>query len=223
MELKLIHRDGWDVLIKDDFIYYQIQDKRGENREYIKTDLVKSLEISEKEFNEIKFGKNYRKYIDLIGTNKDCTVIKDDGSIICCGYRDYYFFFIDNNGNITEKRENIGFDSIYSFDLDTNGNIWYAIPTADYIGQYSLKEEKEIYHLGEKYENGKPLSCPEDIKIYDGFVYISDMNNNQLIKLNIETKEWNVYLKFDENIWEYRQFKGVEIIRLKSGIYSIGK
>lgn len=221
MEKRLINTAGWDLFVKNGFLYYQIQDKRGKNNVFIKTDLTESFDIPEEEFNSVKFGENFEKFIGLIGTNNDSSVIREDGSVICTGFRDYFFYFIDKEGNITEKREDIGFDNIYSFDLDSNGNIWYATPVAHCIGQHSLKDGKEIYRLGEEYESGNPLSFPEDIKIYGDFVYISDMDNNQVIQLNVETKDWIVYLKFKEQVWEYIRFGNEEIVRLKSGIYLI--
>ena len=39
----------------------------------------------------------------------------------------------DKNGNLLQRREDIGFDNIYDFDLDIDTNIWYVIPTHDYV------------------------------------------------------------------------------------------
>jgi len=49
------------------------------------------------------------------------------------------------------------------------------------------------------------------------------MNNNRILRIKIQTKEWIEYLKFNEETWEYRQFKGNEIVRLQSGIYLVEK
>lgn len=213
---------GWDIISEDNFFYFhRTLDISGKESSYHKSDLTNIWDISESEYNEMKFGKHFAKFLPLVGTNKDYAVKLKDGSVICTGYVDYYFFFIDSKGTIIDKREDIGFDNIYSFDVDKNGNIWYTIPTANYIGQFSLLKSIDIFHLGEKYIDENPLTLPEDIKIYGDFAYISDMHNHRIIRLNIETKEWIEYLKFDELTWEYRQFKDKEIVRLESGIHLI--
>jgi hypothetical protein len=43
------------------------------------------------------------------------------------------------------------------------------------------------------------------------------------LRVNIQTKEWSEYLKFNEPTWEYRQFNSKEIVRLESGIYILEK
>ena len=224
MKTTLIDIKGWDLIVENDLLYFQrINDKLGKQISFHKYDLSSIFTITEEEFNIAKFGKNHNKFLSLIGTNTDYSAKQSDGSIICTGFMDYFFYFIDKDGNIKEKREDIGFDNIYSFDIDKNNNIWFAIPTAHYVGQYSLELSKEIFHLGEKYEENKPLFLPEDVKIYDDFAYISDMNNNRILRIKIQTKEWIEYLKFNEETWEYRQFKGNEIVRLQSGIYLVEK
>lgn len=224
MRTKLIDIKGWDIIVKKEFFYFQrINDEYGKDISYHKSDLRNILTISEAEFNEIKYGVNYKMILSLLDFDADAnySVKITDDLIICTSYLDYFFYLFDKGGRLKEKRDDIGFDSIYSFDLDKNGDVWFAIPTANYIGQFSLSRSQEVFHLGEKYVVGKPLTFPEDIKIYDDFAFISDMENHRIIRLNIETKEWTNYLSFDEPTWEYRQYKDKEIVRIQSGIYLV--
>ncbi len=224
MKTELIDINGWDLIADGGFLYFQrINDDLGKDISFHKFDLTNISSISEDEFNIAKFGVNHSKFLPLIGTNTDSAVKLNDGSLICTGFKDYFFYFIDKNGNIKNKRDDIGFDNVYSFDIDKNNNIWFAIPTADYVGQFSLEKSAEIFHLGEKYENNKPLSLPEDVKIYNDHAYISDTNNHRILKINTETKEWTEYFKFNEPTWEYRQYENKEIVRLESGLYIVEK
>ncbi len=221
MRTTLLDIKGWDIFVENDFFYFQkIIDKFGEENSYHKSDITNIWTISENEYNAIKYGPNHKNFLPSLPNINEAVKLKN-GSVICTGFMDYIFYFIDQAGKVINKREDIGFDSIYSFDMDTKENIWYAIPTAHYIGQFSMEKSEDIYHLGNKYEEYKPLSFPEDIKIYGDYLYISDMGSKQILRLNINTKELISYLQFDEPTWEYRQFRDKEIVRLKSGIYLI--
>jgi len=221
--MRLLSKYAWDIIVKDDFLYFQMPVKLNKNKQAIyrfgKSDLDKSWEISEPEFNVIKYGNNYEKFLPLVGSNCDYVVHLPDGSLVCTGFRDYIFYFIDSYGNIKSKRSDIGFNNIYSFDIEQNGFLWFAIPTANYIGQFSLDLGKEVYHFGTQYDWNGPLNLPEDIKIYDKYAYISNMGANSIIRLNINSKKWSKYLQFNQPTWEYRQCRKKEIIRLQDGVY----
>src|ERR1700761_8740068 len=106
MTTKLFDITGWDIISEHDFFYFQRMDEFGKNQTYHKSDLTTIWTISENEFNEIKYGLNYKKNLPLLEFINS-SVKLSDGSVIWTGYRDYTFYFIDKDGNITNKREDL--------------------------------------------------------------------------------------------------------------------
>ena len=49
------------------------------------------------------------------------------------------------------------------------------------------------------------------MRAIDNFVYVCDMGNKRICKINIETNEQTEYLKFEEPTWEYNLFRNKEI------------
>ncbi len=78
-----------------------------------------------------------------------------------------------------------------------------------------------MFRIGGDHENPDILNYPEQMRVFGDFVFVCDMANKRICKINIDTKELTGYKKFDEPTWEYGQFKGKEIVKLTSGLYEL--
>lgn len=207
MELKLIESNTYGLFGSKWAIFY----RSWENRYTKSSFLVKNI-ISREEYLKAKFGDNYVKILPLLEDENETCIKLKDWYILCCGFRNFFFQWFDSNGNLVKKREDIGSDSIYGFDVDDIGNIWYVMPTVNAVVQFSLKENRELYHSHE-------FNYPEDIKIYDNIAYISDMGSRRILTFDIKTYKLEEYMQFEEPVWEYLRVENREYVRLDSGLY----
>ena len=219
-KMKLISKKGFDFFCSNDFVFFIDRDENDKDK-FFKTDLNKLLEISIDEYTNIKFGKSWRT-IDSAYT--ECIHL-DNGEYLTCIFHNSTIIRHDIDGNKI-KEYNIGhfqtgFDTTYSIALDKNGNLWIAQPTSHFVGQFSLDTEKELFRIGGDYENPDTLNYPEQVRVFGNFVFVCDMANKRICKINIDTKELTEYKKFDEPTWEYGQFKTKEIVKLNSGLYEL--
>ncbi|MBK6605016.1 MAG: hypothetical protein IPG24_05900 [Leptospiraceae bacterium] len=167
LNMRLLNKYAWDIIVKDDFLYFQMPVKLSRNKlpiySFGKSDLDKSWEISEPEFNVIKYGNNYEKFLPLVGSNCDYVVHFPDGSLVSHWFPRLFFYFIDS-WKYQKSKKTLVLIIIYSFDIDQNGFLWFAIPTAHYIGQFSLRTRQRNLSVCRQYEQNGPLNCPEDKK-----------------------------------------------------------
>jgi hypothetical protein len=149
----------------------------------------------------------------------------NNGEYISCLFQDSQIYLHDKNGNIIKEYNighfNTGFDQIYSIALDKNNNLWVVEPSDHYVGEFSLDTEKELFRVGGNFEKPEIFNYPEQARSFEDFMYIADMGNKRICKININTKEITEYLSFEEPVWDYLQFQGKEIVKLGSGLYEI--
>lgn len=221
--MKLIAEGAFSVVADDiiDSVYYIIRDKRNHHERFFKTDLYSITEVSQEEYVGVKFGNSW-KTIHSVYT--ECIRITN-GEYLTCHFESSVIIRHNQDGkkvhtyNIASLKT--GFDTIYSITLDINNHLWLTQPSSHFIGQYDLNSEQQIFKIGGDHNNPDMFNYPEQIKAYGDYVYISDMGNQRIWKLQIDTKELTEHLRFEEPTWEYVQFKGRELVRLQSGLYII--
>ncbi len=218
--MKLISKKGFDFFCSGDFMFFIDRDEKN-NDKFFKTDLDIFSEIGKDEYTNIKFGKAWRT---LESAYTECIQL-NNGEYLTCIFHDSTIIRHDIDGNKI-KEYNIGhfqtgFDITYSIALDKNGNLWIAQPTSHYIGQFSLDTQEELFRIGGDFENPDTFDHPEQVRTFGDFVFVCDMGNKLIWKLNINTKALKEYKKFDEPTWEYGQFKSKEIVKLSSGLYEL--
>ncbi len=218
--MKLISKKGFDFFCSDNFVFFIDRDENDKDK-FFKTDLDKLSEISIEEYTNIKFGKSWRS---LDSAYTECIHL-DNGEYLTCIFDESIIFHHDIDGNKIKKYNigqfNNGFDNIYGITLDRNGKLWIVQPTSHYIGQFSLDTEEELFRIGGDFENPDTFDHPEQVRAFGDFVFVCDMGNNRICQINIDTKELTEYKKFDEQAWEYGQFKTKEIVKLNSGLYEL--
>lgn len=219
--MKLISDGAFSIYCTEDLIFFIRRNPENHHDEFYKTDLTSLIRIELEEYAINKFGNSW-KTIHSVYTN--CIKLSD-GQFITCHFEASIIYLHDQNGKKIKEfnigRLDNGFDTIYSIALDNNKRLWLTQPTSHYVGQFSLETEEELFSIGGDLEIAEPFDHPEEVIIYDGFVYICDMGNNRICRMDIANKEIMEYMKFEEPTWEYRQFKGQEIVHLQSGLYVV--
>ena len=218
--MKLISKKGFDFFCNTDFVFFIDRDENYQDV-FFKTDLKNVIEISKNEYANIKFGKTWKT---LESTYTECIQLAN-GEYLTCIFFDSIIIRHDTEGKKI-KEYNIGhfetgFDTTYSIAIDKNENLWIAQPTSHYVGQFSIDTEKELFRIGGDYQKPDIFDHPEQVRIFGDFVFVSDMGNKRICKINIYTKELVEYKMFTEPIFEYGQFKTKEIVRLNSGLYEL--
>ena len=218
--MKLISKKGFDLFCNADFVFFIDRDENYKDI-FFKTDLDSTFEISKDEYTNTKFGKTWQT---LKSVYTECIKLVN-GEYLTCIFHDSIILHHDIDGNKIKKYKighfETGFDMTYSIAVDKNQNLWIAQPTSHYGGQFSLDTEKELFRIGGDYEKPDTFDHPEQVRIFGDFVFVCDMGNKRICKINIDTKELTEYKLFIEPIFEYGQFKTKEIVKLSSGLYEL--
>jgi hypothetical protein len=219
--VKLIKEGAFSVVVTPAHLYYICKDKHNQHDRFYKTNLVDTVEVSQEEFAEAKFGSAWKS---IHSHYTECIKLAN-GEYLTCHFESSIVYRLNEEGKKIHQYDiaplKTGFDSIYSITLDKLGYLWIAEPSSHYIGQYDIDGERELFSIGGDYENPDILNYPEQVRAFGDYLYISDMANHRLCRLHIETKELSEYIKFQEPVWEYVQFQDKELIKLQSGLYII--
>jgi hypothetical protein len=219
--MNLIDETAFSIVTTPEYIYYISRDKSNHRDRFYKADLKRISEIDLSEYAEVKFRNAWRS---IHSAYAECIHITG-GEVITCHFESSVIYKHNSEGKKTLQYNiappKIGFDTIYSITMDKHGHLWLAQPSSHYIGQYDLKTEQELFSLGGDYDNPTIFDYPEQVRVYGDYVYVSDMGNHRICRIQIDTKQFEQHLKFEEPVWEYAQFRGVEFVSLQSGLYSL--
>jgi len=99
--------------------------------------------------------------------------------------------------------------------------LWLAFPTGQTVTQMNLTERKEIFKIGNYSwdDNHELLSYPESIFIKKDFLFIPNMGNKKLYKVDLLTKNIELISIFEEKIWQYAETEIGTFVITDSGIY----
>ena len=205
-----------------------IQWNNGRNPAFFAFD--KTLEIRQVEqeyFAKMTIGDNYEKieqqlpskihnYQNTKGLN---------GDLYFCTFQEAIIYGFDRLGQkFLEWHIEVGEGHpIYDIKFQEPDYLWLAFPTGQTVTQVSLTDKKEVYKIGEYSwdDNHELLSFPESIFVKGDFLFIPNMGNNKLFKVNLETKKIQLLATFEERIWQYEETELGIFIITDTGIYKI--
>jgi outer membrane protein assembly factor BamB len=200
----------------------------GKNLVFYAFDKSENLRIVDKDyFGLTTVGNNYKKIEkQLFGSLEDyCSTKGENGDIYFCTHQEDKLYRFDKNGNKTLEWEvEIGVGHpIYDIKFESPDFMWFAFPTGQTVSQVSISEKKEVFKVGEYSweDDSEFLSYPESIFITQSHLYIPNMGNNRLYKLDLKTKELTLIKTFEEKIWQYAQTEFGTFIVTDSGIYEM--
>lgn len=215
--MKKLHTEvgGHDVQCTKDTIYYSVlTQKREAPYRFFRNDLTINTEVSATEFNRAKYRTDALPYEE-----GEEVVFARNGDTLRCFFQGSKIRRFSPVGKLIQEVPILpAATSVYSIALDDSGCVWTADSPFHHIGQYDLKTGNKLFELGGSWEPGE-LNHPEDISIYNGQAFISDMGNQRLVLLDTSTKSFSTYCTFEQPVWQYRRFQNYEVVRLGDGIY----
>lgn len=191
---------------------------------YYKHTLNEIYEINQKQYLEIKYGKNYNKILTYFGNTEPECVTLLDGSQILSFYQESIIKIFDNNGNLIKTdTESVLSNFSCSDSIELEGDsIWGAFAGNHVIKKSCIltgEEEISIGNYDIMSEISYPFCYPEHIIKYDNYLYISDMGSKRILRLDLSNYELDEYKKFNERVWSYGRIGKNEVVQLESGIY----
>lgn len=195
---------------------------------YYSLDKNKNFRITDRDYflNKI-VGTNYKKIEHQLPASIEhySSTIAKNGDIYFCTYREDNIYRFDKNGLKTlEWQIEFGIGHpIYDIKYEPPDYIWLAFPTGQTVSQVSISKQKEIFRIGEyTYEDDSKLLCyPESLFITETHLYIPNMGNKRLYKMDLNTKEMDLIYTFEEKLWQYVETEFGTFILSDSGIYEI--
>jgi hypothetical protein len=212
----LISKCGRNIVLKEQFIYFV------ENEQYMRYSLIDKSKsaVNIEEYNNVKSKNRY----EIFKKNHPNISISD--SYICFDeLENLYFMFYqesvvykyDKLGQLIKSYSFFGqFDTLYGIAIEKS-SIWCLYSTSHMIRKFSLENLDEEISIGDESES--ILSYPQHLFVENGYVFVCDMGNKRICRINLVDFTLNEHIKFDEHIWEFYKSNSLEVIRLQSGIY----
>lgn len=202
----------------------------GANPDFFAFDKTKKIRKVDKEHFALSIvGNNYKLIENQLPTSIESYSITKDkmGNIYFCFYQDGIIYGFDDKGiKFLEWIAEIGEGHpIYDIKCESSEFMWLAFPTGQTVTQVSIPEQKEIFKIGEYSweDDSKYLSYPESIFVNENSLYIPNMGNNRLYKVDLKTKEMTLTNTFEEKIWQYSETEIGTFLVTDSGIYEMKK
>ncbi len=172
-------------------------------------------------------GENYLKIEQqlLRPIEGYCSTKGDNGDIYFGSETDNKIYRFDKEGNKTLEWEiEIGVGHPFcDLKFESPDYIWLAFPTGQTVSKVSISEQKEMFRIGDYTwdDDSEFLSYPESIFIKDRYLFIPNMGNNRLYRVDLKTLEMKLINTFEEKLWQYVQAEFGTFIVTDSGIYEI--
>lgn len=176
-------------------------------------------QISVELFCKYLFGRHNYKLQSLLGYSNSIKKEKNYSSF----HQNFDLFIYDKEGNLILRKKNF-FEGFTPYEIQVNEKrkeVWVATGSGQIVYCKKIDSEKITFQLGIPYENKSVLSFPEGISMYENDLYIVEMGNKKISKLNMANKRLSDYFKFDEPVWNFQKNEFAEIVLLDSGIYEL--
>lgn len=182
INLKFIY-NGWGVLGDGERILFHDSGDKGEQNNFYSWD-GNLNKISNQDYFQFKYRNAYDSISTIYG--ETLTDISYDlyGSIYVSFYQDGVIRKFDIQGVQTNEYED-NFDTLYDIEIQEQ-SIWLAYPTAHTIKKYGFDPFTEIVSLGDRFDESI-FSFPESIVIYDNNLYVCDMGNFRIRRVDLFT------------------------------------
>jgi hypothetical protein len=221
MKLRKIisQKDLWDVVINDNLLFYRQSFEYKNTTYFFCSDGYKNWQITEEEFLKAKFGLNYQLILETIQNDMAVARHIDEYQYYCSFYSNTFWKF-NTTGEKEDEFKIDNLEDIYGFDIDPSGYLWLAFPTADYVAKYSVKQGKEVKHIGIPHSDQSELSMPEDLIIYNNILFLADTGNKRVLVYDINNEKIISSILFDQMVWQFLIFRSEGIVRLETGIFA---
>lgn len=127
------------------------------------------------------------------------------------------------DGSLIERKINF-FEGYTPYEIAWNeaeNEIWAATGSGQVVLSKKLSSEKVDIQIGTPYDDLSELNYPESGFIFNEDIFIAEMGNQRILKMNLKSKERTVYRTFSEHVWDFQKSAFTEIVSLDSGIYAL--
>ncbi len=205
---------------------YFYEEKNSEQK-FFEYDFVTRKQIGLDEYLLLRFGIAYPKILEKYGLQISLNLLSvklKDGAVITHFFQGSSFYKFDKDGEILWETEELSnFDTVYGITIEGN-SIWCAFPTNHTIKRYSLETFKEEITIGDKEPwsfKAEIFDHPEDVLINDNILYVTDMGNRRICKVNLTTFEIQDHKNFEEPVFGFWICEDKELAWLESGLYLV--
>lgn len=220
--LKLISESVAEIFSDSKDLYYVVSDDYG-NREYRKY-RGETVGIMEEEYFKAFYGELYEPMLVRFGDRSTSRCWDQEGSLYVCYYQESVVYKFDRSGSLLRKYEEMGqIDTVY--DIAVYGNsIWCAYPTSHTVKRFSLEDGSLEVSIsdGEIGMDRRSLFCyPESLTLLENMLYVSDMGNEKVCRINLDTLEVETYLELDGAVFQYERVGDEEFVQISNDLYLV--
>lgn len=172
-------------------------------------------------------GENYKKIEQVLPSkvhNYNITKSKNGDTYFCTEQEGIIYGFDVFGNSILKWYVEIGEGHpINHIEFQEPHFLWLAFPTGQTVTQVNLTNKEEVYKIGEYSwdDDSELLSFPESTFIKDNFLFIPNMGNKKLYKVDLKTKNIELISIFEEGIWQYAETEIGTFLITDSGIYEL--
>lgn len=200
----------------------------GANPDFFAFDNSKIVrQVNEEYFAYAIVGENYKRIEQFLPEKiHNYRITKsNNGDFYFCTYQEGTIYGFDNSGNlILNWNIEIGEGHpIYDIKFQEPDFVWLAFPTGQTVSQVNLSNKQEVFKIGEYSwdDNCELLSYPESIFIKNNKLFIPNMGNKKLFKVDLLTKNIDLVMTFEEKVWQYEETGIGTFIVTDTGIYEL--
>ena len=211
--MKLISKNGYGIFERDHSVYFIA------NNSFYRYDFVDVIEIPKTDFLYAKYGKNNKfwdKPFHEFGRLKN-------GNFVSVFYQENVFRVHSPDGQIFQTIETIrprlNYGGIYGMAVDKNNDIWIAAPVEHYLGKFNLEGEELFSITCDDSLEPIELNYPENVCAIEESVFVSELGNKRIVKLNINNYEMENFKFVSKPIYYYSRLNGKEIYQFDTGVY----
>jgi len=114
-------------------------------------------------------------------------------------------------------------DTVY--DIAVYGNsIWCAYPASHSVKRFSLEDgslEVSISDGEIGMDRGSLFCYPESLTLLENMLYVSDMGNERVCRINLDTLEVETYLELDGSVFYYERVGDEEFVQISNELYLV--
>lgn len=208
---------------KDGFVaVLQTEDEDGRPHFRFKHISVKedtARDIDKDYFKILKFGRHYDN-LKMQMDNYLLTICKPLEKDICFTVAPNGIVKILDKQGCLINQGDFNYQSCIPFDVAIGDNVvWASYPELNTAVRYNLSTLRQELRIGGA--ESKVLHAPNGLLLQDQQLYICNASENQILLLDTVNFTVQEHFSFNEPVYQYIKIEGFNIVRLKSGVYSI--
>lgn len=162
-------------------------------------------EIDREIYMQNKFGINTKAILSQFNYPEKLIVTHTDHSMLVTAFDIEPLYEYDLKGELIKEYKILDKEAVYSIQY-SNNQLWVAYPSISDITCYDLEKEVEVYSLKED-----QVSYPEHLLIKDNWLYISEMGNKCISRVNLDSKEKQSYKQLEEGPFGFYKLDNIEV------------